>query len=98
LRITIHQNPESVEIKLEGRIAGPWAAELGNTWNDLAPGLKKRSVSLDISGVTYMDAEGSQLLKDMCQSAEISFLTNSPLTEYFAEEAMRSATNSKEAV
>jgi hypothetical protein len=46
-----------------------------------------------------MDAQGSQLLKVMCQEAEISFLTNSPLTEYFAEEAMRtSTTNAKEAV
>jgi len=95
----MNQNPESVEIKLEGRLAGPWAAELGRAWNDVVPGLKKRSVSLDICGVTYMDAQGSQLLKDMCQEAEISFLTNSPLTEYFAEEAMRtSTTNAKEAV
>ena len=28
LRITVHDNPESLTFQLEGRLAGPWVREL----------------------------------------------------------------------
>jgi anti-anti-sigma regulatory factor len=89
LRISIEQNPDAVTIKLEGRIAGPWAAELGRTWNSLAHSLDGRSTTLDLRGVTYVDANGKQTLKAIYRDSGAHMLTASPLTQYFAQEITR---------
>src|ERR1035438_3285034 len=52
LRISIQETAEEVELKLEGRIAGPWAAELGRVWVETAPRLSSRKLVLDLSSVT----------------------------------------------
>ena len=45
LRITVDENPETVVIKLEGRVAGPWAAELGRLWEEKAPVVAKKKLA-----------------------------------------------------
>ena len=49
LRITIHEEPEAVAIKLEGRIAGPWAEELSRVWVETAPRIASRKLSIDFA-------------------------------------------------
>ena len=58
LRITVEENATTIVMKLEGRIAGPWAAELGRLWEETAPALANRKLSLDLRGTTYADASG----------------------------------------
>ncbi|MBZ5541061.1 MAG: hypothetical protein LAN61_11145 [Acidobacteriia bacterium] len=89
LRITIKENPRALTMKLEGRIAGPWVSEVSQAWQSLAPSLGIRKLSLDLSGVTYVNPDGVQLLKEIYETTHAEFLTDSPLTKYFAEEAMQ---------
>ena len=36
LRITFQDTNEAIEMRLEGRVAGPWASELDRVWVDTA--------------------------------------------------------------
>ncbi len=47
---------ESVSFMLEGRLAGPWVAELETCWR-----------VVDLTGVTFVDAKGKALLTQMWQ-------------------------------
>ncbi|MGB8481222.1 MAG: hypothetical protein WCE63_20645 [Acidobacteriaceae bacterium] len=93
LRITIANNPNAAVIKLEGRVVGPWAEELAAVWGDLATTLDKRSATLDLRDVTYVDVSGMQVLRQICREKQPAILTASPLTESFAEQAQRNTTN-----
>ncbi|MBZ5701854.1 MAG: hypothetical protein LAN84_08400 [Acidobacteriia bacterium] len=89
LRISIEENPRALTMKLEGRIAGPWVSEVSQAWHSLAPSLGVRKLSLDLSGVTYVNADGMQLLREIHEKTDAEFLADSPLTKYFAQEAMQ---------
>lgn len=89
LRITIHENQKVHTIKLEGKITGPWVEELERTWTSLAPVLGSEELQLDLRDVAFADARGRQLLREIYQKTHARFLSNSPLTTYFAEEAMQ---------
>jgi len=63
LRITSLESTEgTATLKLEGRVAGPWVAELKRTADAL---LQRRPIGLDLSDVTYVDAQGAALLRDL---------------------------------
>ena len=55
LRITVKENSEAVVLKLEGRLTGPWVEELGHLWEQTAPGLNERKLSLDLLSVAPRD-------------------------------------------
>ena len=77
-------------MKLEGRIAGPEVAEFNREWHSLAPSLGSKKLSVDLRGVTFVDSDGRQLLHEIYEKTGADILADTPLTEYFAEEAMRS--------
>ena len=87
LRITIHEEATKVMLKLEGRIVGPWTAELDRTWHSLGPSLEGRKLSVDLCGVSYIDREGRGVLADIYRKTQAEFQTDTPLTEYFVQEA-----------
>jgi hypothetical protein len=89
LRITIHDGPKVQTIQLEGKIAGPWVEEVNRTWLSLAPSLGSKELHLDLRDVAFVDAEGRQLLREIYQKTNACFLADSPLTRYFASEAMQ---------
>jgi len=64
LRITTHSTGDSLTFQLEGRLAGPWVAELRECWRR-TPSVGLRAVHIDLRGVTYVDAAGEQLLADL---------------------------------
>lgn len=86
LRITFNENPEAIVIKLEGRITGPWAAELGRLWEEKAPEVAKRKLSLDLRDITFADAGGMRILKAIYSQTGAAFLTGTPWTQYLAAE------------
>jgi ABC-type transporter Mla MlaB component len=86
LRITVDEKPETVVLKLEGRLAGPWAAELGRFWREKAPNLAQKKLSLDLREITFADAGGMRLLKDIYSQTGAALLTGTPWTQYLAEE------------
>jgi anti-anti-sigma regulatory factor len=89
LRISITQNEVSVAITLEGRIAGPWATELGRTWSELTPPLGSRKLVIDLRNATYADATGLGVLRAIYAETSAELLTSTPWTKYLAEEITR---------
>ena len=89
LRITINESDDTMAICLEGRIAGPWAEELGRSWSELTPPLGTRKLLIDLRNATYADAEGISVLRDIYSQAAAEFLTSTPWTKYLAEEVTR---------
>jgi anti-anti-sigma regulatory factor len=65
LRITIQETEDSIVIQLEGRIVGPWVAELGNAWAQAALQLNSRKLSIDLCNVTYADRSGKRVLRSI---------------------------------
>lgn len=91
LRITVHEGPEVVVIKLEGRVTGSWVGELERTWRSLESSWSSRKFSLDLRGVSFVDGKGRGLMRTIFEKTGAAFLTNSPLTTYFAEKAIEAS-------
>jgi anti-anti-sigma regulatory factor len=89
LRITVEQNPKAIVIKLEGRIAGPWTAELDRLWKDTAPAVSQRKLTLDLRQTTYADADGIEVLRAIYFQTGAQILAGTPWTEYLAAEVAR---------
>ena len=89
LRITVQKSEQEAVIKLEGRIAGPWAAELSRTWKEQAPSLASRKLSLDLRDITFSDASGTQVLRDIYSQTGAELVVGDPWTHFLAEEVMR---------
>jgi len=80
--------PASMSIILEGRLAGPWVEELSSYWRQIA-GNQQSGVVLDLTGVTFIDACGKELLAKLWrQGAE--FRAVGCLTRCVVEEIMGS--------
>ena len=89
LRITINQSEQGAVMKLEGRIAGPWVAELSRAWREQAPLLAKKKLSLDLRDITYSDTRGTQALRDIYAESGAELLSGNPWTRFLAEEVKR---------
>ena len=96
LRITLEEETDAVILKLEGRLAGPWAAELGRLWEEKAPTLTTKKISLDLRATTFADERGISILKTIYSQTGAAFLTGTPWTQYLAAEV--AGTNSQKAV
>lgn len=86
LRITVEENAEEMIIKLEGRVTGPWVAELDRLWAQASPMLASRQLSLDLRETTYADAGGVRALQAIYSQTKAAILTSTPWTQYLAEE------------
>jgi len=91
LRITLEEKNEVVVLKLEGRLAGPWAAELGRLWEEKASTVAQKEVSLDLRGTTFADADGIRILKTIYSQTDATFLTGTPWAQYIATEVAGSS-------
>jgi hypothetical protein len=89
LRISTEQNVVSLAIALDGRIAGPWASELSQTWSESAPSLGTRQLLIDLRNTTDADAIGIRVLREIYSLTAAQFLTGNAWTKYLAEEIMR---------
>ena len=62
LRITIHDAPQTLTFRLEGRLAGPWVRVLEECWKSTLTGRRDPALLLDLTGVTSIDAAGQACL------------------------------------
>ena len=69
---------ETVALKLEGRLAGPWVAEARLICESLLR--NSRAMKLDLSDVSYADAEGVELLANL-KSRGVMLANGSPFVE-----------------
>jgi len=68
---------------------GPWVEELNRSWRSLEPSRGSKKLRLDLRGVSFVDVDGSELLHEIYDKTHAGFLTDSPLTRYYAEQAMK---------
>jgi len=73
----------SVTLKLEGRVVGPWVAELRQVCEKLLT--EGRALKLDLADVTFADASGVAALSSF-KSRGVTFINCSP----FVEEQLKS--------
>jgi hypothetical protein len=95
LRITVEEKSDAVVLKLEGRLAGPWAAELARLWEEKAPAFAQKKLSLDLRETTFADQSGIRILKAIHSQTGAAILSGTPWTQYLAEEV--ASTNSQPA-
>jgi ABC-type transporter Mla MlaB component len=65
LRITVHDNPESLTFQLEGRLAGPWVREAEECRQRTLASRRGIVVRIDLAGVTFIDDAGKTYLAAM---------------------------------
>jgi hypothetical protein len=85
MKISMNDDAMVATLKVEGRVVGPWATELGKTWHDLWTSTKPKRLQLDIRGVTFADQNGSQILREIVRVTGAEIVADSPLTHYFAK-------------
>src|ERR1700722_13309696 len=64
LRITTEKKRGKTVLSVEGRLAGPWVEALEQCWRTRAP---EEKFSVDLCGVSFIDAAGKTLLKEIHQ-------------------------------
>jgi hypothetical protein len=96
LKISIQEDSPTATLKIEGKLVGPWAMELGRTWHDLWASANQMPLQLDIRGVTFADEKGSHILQEIVRETGAEILSDSPLTQYFANQATSGASLEQE--
>jgi hypothetical protein len=87
LRISMNDDAIAATLKVEGKVVGPWAIELGETWHDLWDSARRKRLRLDIRGVTFADQKGTQIFREIVRATGAEVIADSPLTRYFANQA-----------
>ena len=77
-------------MKLEGRVAGLWAAEVGRAWVGTAPQLATRKLVLDIRDVTFADAAGTSQLSEIYSQTHATVLADTLWAQSLADQITRS--------
>ena len=90
LKITTLTNAESTAFRLEGRLAGPWVEELKRCWLSTVSAKTRHPISVDLSAVTYVDAEGKELL-NMIYQAGAKLIASGCLTSCIVNEIVHVA-------
>jgi ABC-type transporter Mla MlaB component len=65
LRITSHAMEDSLTLKLEGSLKGPWVDELQKAWSSSTDGSSGKPVKVDLAGVSFIDPKARNLLLRM---------------------------------
>lgn len=86
LRISVYEYEERIGITLEGRVAGPWVAELRRVWVETVPQLSRRKLILDLRNITYADAAGIEALRSIYAQSHATLVTGSLWADYLAGE------------
>ncbi len=88
LKITRYSNETSTTLRLEGRVAGPWLAELARSWQRVVES-EPNSKVIDLTGVTFIEPEGRRILSRMWREGA-EFVATGCLTKCVVEEITRS--------
>jgi len=78
LKITLHDSAQELRFKLEGRLSGPWVAELRQCWLTAQSTVHDRKTVLDLAELDFVDPQGQSLLEDMHRQG-VTFVAMSPL-------------------
>jgi gamma-glutamyl:cysteine ligase YbdK (ATP-grasp superfamily) len=93
LRITVHEEESLIKLTLEGRLVGPWVAELYKAWRETAPRIGSKKMLLNLHDLTFSDEEGKQVLREIVTQTSAEISSSTPLTKYLAQEISTPKTN-----
>src|SRR5208282_4223623 len=65
LRITPEDGTDSMSLRLEGRVEGPWVEVLRTAWVETKKRASGQPIAIDLGAVSFADAEGRALLIEM---------------------------------
>jgi anti-anti-sigma regulatory factor len=85
LRITADDRARVITFRLEGRLEGPWVRELEQCWRSMLDTVNKPTISVDLTGVTYIDDAGKAQLTDMHENGA-QFIADDCMTKAVVEE------------
>lgn len=72
-------------------MVGGSVEECKKAWLAWKPSLRAKALCVDLREVLFVDERGLQLLREIHEATSAEFLTSTPLTAYFAEQAVRRA-------
>jgi anti-anti-sigma regulatory factor len=93
LKITVQEQESSIKLTLEGRLTGPWVAELDKAWRETAPRLGSKKLLLNLRDLTFSDDEGKQVLRGIVMQSSAEISSSTPLTKHLAQEICTPKTN-----
>jgi anti-anti-sigma regulatory factor len=85
LRITLNRNAQPALLKLDGKISGPWVHELERSWSEIRRSGSERALVVDLTDVTFIDAEGRKLLGSITRDGA-SLQSKSLMTRFIIEQ------------
>ena len=94
LRITIQNLSDAVQLKLEGRVKGPWVEELRKAWLTSANMAGGDPVNVDLAAVSFLDSPGRDLLLRM-QKEGVVLTGASSFLRHMLEKGGENAARSK---
>jgi anti-anti-sigma regulatory factor len=81
LRITVHERPDQITLRLEGDLSGTWVSELEDSWRAARATLAGRRLSIDLTGVEHVDGAGRYLLALLGLSGADLLASGTAMTE-----------------
>jgi anti-anti-sigma regulatory factor len=84
LRITIIDEPAEQRWNLQGRLSGPWVAQLKSNWEKAHGQSELRKCVVDLSCVTFVDLEGERVLATMMKDGA-EFIATGVYTKHVLE-------------
>ena len=84
LRITVTDAPREQRWILQGRLSGPWVAQLKSNWEKSHGQCGDRSCVVDVSNVTFVDLEGERVLAAMIKDGA-HFIATGVYTKHILE-------------
>ncbi len=86
LKIAIQETTAHLTLKLDGRLAGLWVAELERVWEAEILHQGRRLDVLDIRDLTFANTEGALLLKRIYKETKAAILASTPWTRALSDE------------
>ena len=85
LRITTRNIAGDVGLFIEGKLAGPCVGELEKCWRRAVEGESPLPSLVDLTDVSFIDANGQQLLAQMKEHG-IKLVANGLMSKFFLDE------------
>lgn len=90
LRISVAEDSGGFSLTLEGRLVGPWVDEFRKVCEDRGAPAKHMQVTVDLCGVTAMDARGQALLDRLLQRGA-TLRCSDVMNQYWVEQMAQPA-------
>ena len=65
LKISILDTPSQCRLMIEGKLIGPWAAELARVWRQATADPNGRALIIDVKGLTAISEDGENVVLDL---------------------------------